>query len=484
MKRLVWLTLVCLVLLLLSQFAQAQAVSGTVLPNMRLYSQGPMAEEGSVKIIIYANMPSDTAIRAFVMDDAGNTSRLVLPGLSASEVTAVCFSVLRGQELWVYSNFGPTKARHYLLKGDPLPTSAELIETVPLGEPTKLYAWGKEFSFPGALLKTKDGGLVFAWYQWISGRRPYGETWIDYGIAYRSPEGVWQTQYPIRVLANGWGGGITYSRMAAAQHPADGSIWLFAKRDSFWNIDALHLTESAAGLNLDWFRQGYISKKYDYANRPDGEFPYLVAVADPYRIVIALGYQGGDRRFFWNLEHTKYVIGSRLRIAQIAADGSRTFVAFNEAWLERTSPFALLLQPEGYTIAYRQINEQLLTKGELWLSNYGGIQWTAPVCLDSPGQVGANVVSSQLTPFFATQMGGGTIGLLDNTHTPAGTVLSNQAEVIWEGGIAQSNLISLTVAQAAGITDTVTVAARSIFNSAVGDAVTINIQALRRGKKR
>jgi hypothetical protein len=35
------------------------------------------------------------------------------------------------------------------------------------------------------------------------------------------------------------------SRQALVQHPADGSIWLFNKRDSFHSLEAVHLSETA-----------------------------------------------------------------------------------------------------------------------------------------------------------------------------------------------------------------------------------------------
>ncbi len=80
-------------------------------------------------------------------------------------------------------------------------------------------------------------------------------------------------------------------RMAIAQHPADSSIWVFLKRDSFTQISALHFTEVTNDVLLDWITPGYITSNADGNNGAEGEFPYLAASPDPTRNAILLAYQ-------------------------------------------------------------------------------------------------------------------------------------------------------------------------------------------------
>ena len=87
------------------------------------------------------------------------------------------------------------------------------------------------------------------------------------------------------------------SNIAVGQHPADGSIWTFVKRDSFNEISALHFTEIANDLVLDWIKTDYISNVADGDNGPEIEFTWLVAIADPTRNAIMLAYQSYRSQF-------------------------------------------------------------------------------------------------------------------------------------------------------------------------------------------
>src|SRR5207249_7553993 len=98
------------------------------------------------------------------------------------------------------------------------------------------------------------------------------------------------SQFPI-TLNTGTG---LKARIAMAQHPADGSLWLFYEQDSTSRIGALHFTESPGGLTLNWSNLDYIyysASDPNFPNNADGEWPFLAAAPDPTRNAIQLAYQ-------------------------------------------------------------------------------------------------------------------------------------------------------------------------------------------------
>src|SRR5262249_30147162 len=180
-----------------------------------------------------------------------------------------------------------------------------------------------------------------------------------------------------------YGGSITASRMSMAQHPADGSVWAFDKRDSFHELIAFHFTETAGSFTLDWIRNGFISQVTDGANGPQSEFPFLSAVADPTRNAILLAYQTDQARLVFS-DAALGMSGVFLKeatatIAQIAADGTKTFIPFPN-YMERDFQFGFSVLPDGTLwLAYQPINHQSLSFNEVYASSYFSNAWNTPV---------------------------------------------------------------------------------------------------------
>src|SRR5262249_10928460 len=231
--------------------------------------------------------------------------------------------------------------------GSPIPISATLLSTKALGDGG---------SFPKAMIRLKSGALMLAWNEDYTTK---ADDSVDAGFAYRSPTGRWTVQFPLNI-PNPYGGSITASRMSMAQHPADGSVWAFDKRDSFHELIAFHFTETAGSFTLDWIRNGFISQVTDGANGPQSEFPFLSAVADPTRNAILLAYQTDQARLVFS-DTALGMSGVFLKeatatIAQIAADGTKTFIPFPN-YMERDFQFGFSVLPDGTLwLAYQPIN--------------------------------------------------------------------------------------------------------------------------------
>src|SRR5206468_946832 len=107
------------------------------------------------------------------------------------------------------------------LNGSPA-TSATLVSTKSLGN-TKLHNT--------SMIRLQSGALMIAWSDW-----GFNAQDLTTGYAYRSPTGNWAVKFPVAVPHSSLGN--TMSQMILAQHPADGSVWVFVKRDSFDEISA------------------------------------------------------------------------------------------------------------------------------------------------------------------------------------------------------------------------------------------------------
>src|SRR5437867_1859352 len=247
--------------------------------------------------------------------DTGQTSRFLLhsyPGYAQFETDYVLTSAT---ELWTLSTDmslgGHLLVSQYLLNGTP-PTSATLVSTTSLGT---IYSYGM------SMIRLQSGGLMVAWNEQGAGNALDMTT----GFAYRSPTGVWVVKFPV-TIANSGGGNIVNCRMAIAQHPIDGSIWAFVKRDSFEQISALHFTEAANDVILDWINPGYITHAADGDNGPEGELPYLAAAADPTRNAILLAYQNYHYQFvfidplYGTLSNNIFLKQAYATVAQISTD--------------------------------------------------------------------------------------------------------------------------------------------------------------------
>jgi len=333
---------------------------------------------GSLTALIYAkqNLSSTLDTWLYLSDSAtGQNSKFMLhtsPGYRQIESDYVLTS---GTELWTLSYLpdgGNVLVSQYRLDGSPIPTSATLVSTQPLGDSQ---------SHAKALIRLKSGGLVAAWNQEGWGYFESDNS-VHMGFAYRSPSGAWSVQFPI-VIAPSAVGNATNSQTAMVQHPGDGSIWAFSKRDSFEEMIAVHFTEASGNLVLDWTKNDYISSAADGSNGPQSEFPFLNAVADPTRNAILLSYQTNQYRMvfidplYFDMNGI-FLKDATATVAQISADGSKAFIPF-PTYLERGVQFAMSVLADGTIwLTYQPINGQTLTWNEVYSSQYSGNNWSTP----------------------------------------------------------------------------------------------------------
>jgi len=304
----------------------------------------------------------------------GQNSHFLLhsyPGYSQVEDDYVLASAT---ELWTLSNGtgtgGQVLVSQYQLNGSPS-SAATLLSTQSLGDSN---------SSALSLIRLQSGALMVAWNE-------TGVNTVDLttGFAYRSPSGVWAVHFPVTVPNGGFGGDITRARMAMVQHPADASIWAFVKRDSFSNIAALHFSEITNDISIDSITPGYITQNADGINGPEGEFPYLTASPDPTRNAILLAYQNYQYQFVYidplygSLSNNIFLKQARVSIAQISADGSRSFIPF-QGYIERVTQFGMSVLSDGTIwLAYQPINSQALTWNAVYASEYQNSVWSASV---------------------------------------------------------------------------------------------------------
>jgi hypothetical protein len=236
--------------------------------GMRLVTQSTLAELGDVSMLMYRENTRFPDNWLYFRDTSiGEDSHLQppdFPGLlgpySAEHVltspnTLLMFYTARDSS----GAFIDIRIDEFAPNGTPLPTSATRASS---------RSFGDSNSRAHSLIKLKSGGLLATWYQ----QNAKVDKSIDAGFAYRNPDGEWSTLFPV-VIPSFEGGTISANRSTAVQHPAEGSIWAFFKRDSYHSLAVVRLTETSSSLELDWVNEGYISASGDGANGPESEFP-------------------------------------------------------------------------------------------------------------------------------------------------------------------------------------------------------------------
>jgi hypothetical protein len=318
-----------------------------------------MAESGTLSVLLYREELSAKPWARFRDSSSGATSNVALPVAQPStrEWFNARYILTDQRELWVFSGGGPVLVRRYQLSGTPLPTSASLISTDTFGDAD---------SRAGDFIQLASGGLLAVWHQQGQSGAPQGQ-----GIAYRSPSGAWTTIYPLQFIQtnSAW--------QAVAQHPADGSIWVFSDCDGCAVIGAIHLTEDASGIRVDWTDGTFIDEREDGDNGPDPEIPVLVAAPDASTGTIALAYQSNHRTTF---SYSPFVTGSHVAVARIAADGAKSFIAL-PVYVERISDIALVVRPGETWLAYRPVDQMTLAYDRLYVSKYSSGSWGPPAFL-------------------------------------------------------------------------------------------------------
>jgi hypothetical protein len=358
-----------------------------------------MATFGSRSALIYikqnqVNLTWETWL-AVSDGSSGQTTRFLLhasPGYYQIETDYVLTSAT---ELWTLSydsnNSGTLLASQYRLNGSP-PTSATLVSTKSLGDTN---------SFGKSLIRLQSGALMIAWNEESSSFNAAQN--LSTGYAYRSPTGTWSVKFPI-TIPNATGGNSTGTQMILAQHPTDGSIWAFEKRDGFYEIGALHFTElaSANDFTIDWINPTFINHSADGNNSPEVEFPFLAATADPTRNAILLAYQSYPYQMvfidpLYGSYNSMFLKQAPATIAQIAANGSKVFIP-SPANLERMSQFGMSVLSDGTIwLAYQPINSQTLTWNQVYATRYQGGSWSTPA-LSGFNYGNYNVASSGRDP--------------------------------------------------------------------------------------
>ena len=296
--------------------------------KLTLFGRGNIATSGSRQVFVYReDWTVPNRVVAHVTDaSTGAVSLVDLPSTAGAWTNAALVLTPDG-DLWVLSGDAPVILRQYRFSGSPLPTSASLVSS---------RTFGDSDSRMGAITQLASGALVVVWHQ-------QGQTGSEgHGLAYRRADGSWQEQFRFWAFTRA-------SRDSLAQHPADGSVWLFNSADAWGSIGAAHFTEVAGGLRFDWADDMFIGSDEGQFDA-DPEFADIVALPDVATGELVLAYQSARRQAF-----AVGVIGSYPAIARLRADGQRSFTHL-PVWVERSLPMALSVRPGEVWLTYRAVN--------------------------------------------------------------------------------------------------------------------------------
>jgi hypothetical protein len=248
--------------------------------------------------------------------------------------------------------------------------SATLVSTKSLGD---------GYSFGMSMIRLQSGALLASWSDQATA---YTGDLIA-GYAYRSATGTWIVHTPATLASSGGVHVGWNTRLSLAQHPADGSVWMFVKEDTSSAIEALHFSEAAGDFVLDWINSTYITQAADGDNGPETEFPFLVATPDPTRIAILLAYQSRPYQFvfidpLYGISNSIFLKQAYATVAQISADGSKSFIPF-QTYMERATQFGMSVLSDGTIwLIYLPINSQTFTWNEVYASKYQSGIWSSP----------------------------------------------------------------------------------------------------------
>jgi hypothetical protein len=206
-------------------------------------------------------------------------------------------------------------------------------------------------------IRLASGMLVLAWQQFD----PYDPAFtMKVGFAYNTGSGFVTMPYAYFATSNGIGATLV-------QHPGDRSVWLFAVHDGAGLIRAMHLSENAGTLKLDWIDNNFVPT-YN-ALSPEGEWPWIVATPDPTSNSIILAYQNSTYHFFSTSPPRK---GAYINVVKIGADKSKTLLFVLQKWVERISPFDLGVSGGNPWLIYPEIDPVSLSYDNLYLARNNG----------------------------------------------------------------------------------------------------------------
>lgn len=292
--------------------------------------RGRMAADGDRMLLLYQSEFSQEPW-AYIRDtQTGAAGHVRLPHDGSSWRHASY--VLHGRDLWVMSGSSPVVFRHLRFDTVGIPSSAVSVSS---------RTFGDEDSRPGELIRLASGALVAVWHQ--QGRLgPQGHR-----IAYLPPGG---SAWSVRNVAHM---PTMASRDVVAQHPADGSVWVFSNADAWGAIGAIRLVESNGTLSVDRTEPLFIDDRFGEFDA-DPETPALAVTVDFSRGEIVLAYQTTTRRRFSNT-----VLGSYPAVVRIDAAGQKSFHHL-PVWVERASDLGIGLRGDDTWLAYRPVDEQTL----------------------------------------------------------------------------------------------------------------------------
>jgi hypothetical protein len=198
------------------------------------------------------------------------------------------------------------------------------------------------------------------------------------------------------------------SKQAAVQHPVDGSLWVFSDADAWGQIGAVHLTETAGSLRVDWTDGQFIDDVKYGTNGSDPENPNLALAADPSTASLALAYQSGDRQTFTN--GTRSLIGSRIAIARITAAGAASFQVLPD-YAERVSAVGLVVLAGETVVSYRPIDPTTITCNEVYVRRFRSGAWEPAVRFGTINGSTDRITYAAGRAEFATRLSDGRIHL-------------------------------------------------------------------------
>lgn len=337
-------------------------------------TKGRMADNSKMNAHLYAETSKQRVL--YLWDKDGNTSHVAIEGLEDDKIENMEYVLTENNTLYLFSTNGsnfinvpldvPT-LRTYKLSGvGILPTVATLTDVKKFGD-IESVSW--------SILELKSGGIALLWNR-VNPDKILGEIegrWAHTYLEYLSPLNVWSTLYV---------GQMDYlkpptHRLTMAQHPADDSIWVFNKSDSFHELGAARVIETSNGLQLDWLNQMFIGQQHGRFN-VEGELPQVFAVSNKYKNTISLLYQADDSIYHYSSPFRKE---SRMIIAEISSNSDINFID-TERYTERVYGIgALTVYPDGYYVTYRptKIKDNPPDYRTWWddvhVIRYNGIKW-------------------------------------------------------------------------------------------------------------
>jgi hypothetical protein len=356
------------------------AATGPIDPVLRTR----LLQRGDLTGVVYLDQ---TAYRpsVYFRDAVTRAASIVpLPADSRQGWTYMAGAMPSDTDLWLVGGNGPLTLRHYALAGSGVPVSATLLET---------RTFGDTDSRPGDFIALADGSLVVAWHQ-QGASGPQGQF-----VAFRNPAGAW-SQLPALTFMD-----TRSSNQVLVQHPSDGSVWLFSNPDGWASIGAVHLSEQAGTLAVDWTNGFLVTHEQYGLFGPDPENPDLAAAADPATGTIALSYQSYDRKLFY--VGSALVIGSRVATARFPAVGAPSFVAAPD-YAERVSDVGLVVEGANTFVTYQPVDPATLDFSSTYVRAYTDGLWHDAVLLGE----GNGVAYASGRPELVVKLADGGIHLL------------------------------------------------------------------------